>query len=70
LTRQIVLGLWSHYPDIMIGHYLHALAPVVTGLLQDLGLIALAAAPAAAHGRGSSDRNRRSSLALPALMHG
>jgi hypothetical protein len=42
LARQIVFDLWRHYPGIMIEHYLRALAPVVTSLLQDLGLIALA----------------------------
>jgi hypothetical protein len=42
LARQIVFDLWRHYPGIMIEHYLRALAPVGIGLLQDLGLIALA----------------------------
>jgi hypothetical protein len=42
LARQIVLDLWRQYPGIMIEHSLRALAPVGIGLLQDLGLIALA----------------------------
>jgi hypothetical protein len=42
LARQIVFDLWRQYPGIMIEHSLRALAPVGIGLLQDLGLIALA----------------------------
>ena len=42
LARQIVFDLWRQYPGIMIEHSLRALAPVGIGLVQDLGLIALA----------------------------
>jgi hypothetical protein len=42
LARQIVFDLWRQYPGVMIEHSLRALAPVGIGLLQDLGLIALA----------------------------
>jgi hypothetical protein len=42
LARQIVFDLWRHYPGIMVEHYLRALAPVGSSLLQHLGLIVLA----------------------------